>query len=332
MHRISTIDVHVAGEPLRVITSGFPDVAGRTILERREDLARRHDHLRKALMWEPRGHPDMYGCLPTPPVSRDAHLGVLFMHNGGYSTMCGHGVIGLVTMALETGMVSFTGSETIVVLDTPSGSVTAWATTEGNRVRSVAFRNVPSFVAALDERVDVPGVGVVSYDLAFGGAFYVVCQAQDLGVRLTPQDYRRIIDVGGRIKQAVMSRMTPIHPQQEELSYLYGTILVDRAQSPEALSRNVCVFADGAVDRSPTGTGVSVRMAILEARGELKAGEEYVVESLIGSRFSGRIVDITSVGSFRAIIPEIRGSGFMTGRHEFVIDPDDPFAEGFLLR
>lgn len=332
MYRISTVDVHVAGEPLRIITDGFPEVTGRTLLEKRRDLARRHDSLRKALMWEPRGHPDMYGCLPTPPVSQEAHLGVLFMHNEGYSTMCGHGVIGMVTMALETGMLPTSGAVTSVCLDTPSGPVTARAMSEQNRVRWVAFRNVPSFAAKLNEHIDVPGLGPLSYDLAFGGAFYVVCQARDLGVRLIPQEYRRIIEIGMRIKHAVMKRMTPTHPREGDLGYLYGTILVDRPEGSAAMSRNVCVFADGSVDRSPTGTGLSARLAILEARGELKAEEDYVVESLIGSRFSGRIVDTTSVGPYRAIIPEIGGSGFITGRHEFVIDPDDPFAEGFLLR
>jgi len=330
--RITAIDAHAGGEPLRVITGGLPPIPGDTILDRRRYLRQHLDHLRTALMWEPRGHADMYGAIPTDPVSPEADLGVLFMHNEGYSTMCGHGIIGLVTVALETGMLPVTGPVTTVKLDTPAGLVTARAKVQNGRVRSVAFENVPSFVYALDQTIDVPGLGPVRYDVAFGGAFYAYCQAADLDVGLGPSDFRRLIQVGTAVKQAVMESLPIRHPFEEDLSFLYGTILVGPPQSDDADSRNVCIFAEGEVDRCPTGTGVSGRLALNHARGQLTPGQPFVVESIIGTRFTGRIVDTTTFGPYQAIIPEIEGSAHIVGRHEFLIDPNDPLRDGFILR
>ncbi len=332
MHRIATIDVHVAGEPLRVITGGFPDLPGKTLLEKRRGARERYDHFRRALMWEPRGHADMYGCLLVPPTAPQADLGVLFFHNEGYSTMCGHGVIGLVTVVLENGILPAVEPETIVRLETPSGLVTARATVQGKRVRSVAFQNVPSFVAALDQVVEVPGMGSIRYDLAFGGAYYAFCRAEEAGVALHPAAARRLIDIGMAIKKAVSASRSVVHPLEPELSFLYGTIFVGHPQTPGADSRHVCVFADGALDRSPTGTGVSARLAVLQARGELRDLQPYVVESLLGTRFTGRILERVEYGAVQAVIPEVAGCAYSTGRHEFLIDPDDPLRSGFLLQ
>jgi len=332
MHRITTIDVHVAGEPLRVITGGFPVPPGKTILEKRRAAQEQYDHLRRALMWEPRGHPDMYGCLLLPPTTPEADLGVLFLHNEGYSTMCGHGVIGLVTVALENGILRMAEPETIVRLETPSGLVTARAFVERGRVRSVSFRNVPSFVAAVDQIVEVPGLGAVRYDLAFGGAFYAFCLAAELGVELKPGEARRLADLGQAIKAAVAASRVLVHPVEPELAFLYGTIFVGPSQTPGADSRQVCIFADGALDRSPTGTGVSARLALLQARGELEDRQPYVVESLLSTCFSGRILERLTFAGVPAVIPEVEGSAYLTGRHEFLIDPEDPLRSGFLLR
>jgi len=330
--RITSIDAHTAGEPFRVITSGFPEPQGDTILARRR-YAREHlDHLRTALMWEPRGHADMYGCIVTPPVTPGADIGILFMHNEGYSTMCGHGIVGITKVALETGLLPMTEPETTIKIDAPAGLITAHARVENGQVTEVRFHNVPSFVLALDQHVDVPGLGSVRYDIAFGGAFYAFVRAEDAGVRCLPDDFRQLIEKGIVIKQAVMAARPIPHPFEEDLSFLYGTIFIGPPQGVGAHSRNVCIFADGEVDRCPTGTGVSARLALHRARGEIDPGETIVVESIIGSRFTGRIVEETTFGPYPAVIPEVGGTAHITGRHEFLIDPDDPLREGFILR
>jgi trans-L-3-hydroxyproline dehydratase len=330
--RITTIDAHTAGEPFRVITSGYPALPGATILERRRYARDNLDGLRTALMWEPRGHADMYGCIVTPPVLPEADIGVLFMHNEGYSTMCGHGIIGIAKVALETGLVPIASPESTIRIDTPAGLVTARARVEDGRVTSVRFENVPSFVLALDEAVEVPGLGRVRYDLAFGGAFYAFVDAADVGLECTPAHFRHILEAGVAIKRAVMATRSIPHPFEEDLSFLYGTIFVGPPRGEGAHSRNVCVFAEGEVDRCPTGTGVSARLAIRAARGDVGVGEPMVVESIIGTRFTGRIVETTSLGPHPAVIPEVEGTARITGRHEFLIDPEDPLREGFILR
>ena len=330
--KITTIDAHTEGEPFRVITGGFPDLLGETILARRRYAKTHLDHLRRALMWEPRGHADMYGCIVTPPVSPEADIGVLFMHNEGYSTMCGHGIIGIATVALETGMLPMTEPETIIKIDTPAGLVTAHARVSEGRVKSVYFHNVPSFVLALDETVEVPGLGKVRYDLAFGGGFYAYVQAEDVGLTCTPEDFRALIEKGMAIKRAVMATRPITHPFEEDLGFLYGTIFIGPPLDEEAHSRNVCIFADGQVDRCPTGTGISGRLAIHNARGEVSLNQPIVVESIIGSRFTGSIVETTTFGPYSAIIPQVEGTAHITGRHEFLIDPTDPLRNGFILR
>ena len=330
--RITTIDAHTAGEPFRVITSGYPELPGDTILARRRYAKEHLDHLRTALMWEPRGHADMYGCIITPPVSRQAGIGILFIHNEGYSTMCGHGIIGIATVALETGMLPIEEPETTVRIDTPAGLVTAYARVHEGRVSSVYFHNVPSFVVALDQEVGVPGLGPVRYDLAFGGAFYAYVKAADVGLRCTPEDFRPLIEKGMAIKRALMASRAIAHPFEEDLSFLYGTIFTGPPLQSDAHSRNVCIFAEGEVDRSPTGTGVSGRLAIHHARGEIRLGEPIVIESIIGSTFKGRVVSSTRFGPYDAIIPEVEGSAHITGRHEFLVDPLDPLRRGFILR
>lgn len=330
--KITTIDAHTEGEPFRVITGGFPDLPGDTILARRRYAKEHYDHLRTALMWEPRGHADMYGCIVTPPVTPGADLGILFIHNEGFSTMCGHGIIGIATVALETGMLPVIEPETTLKIDSPAGLVTAHARMVNGRVRSVCFHNVPSFVVGLDEIIDVPGLGRVSYDLAFGGAFYAYVRAEAVGLTCTPEHYRALIETGMAIKRAIMASRTIPHPFEPDLSFLYGTIFVGPPQAEGAHSRNVCIFAEGEVDRSPTGTGVSGRLAIHHARGEISLNQPIVIESIIGSRFSGRVVETTTFGPYPAIIPQVEGTAHITGRHEFLIDPDDPLRDGFMLR
>jgi len=328
--RITTLDAHTEGEPLRIVVDGFPEIPGDTILARRRYAKEHFDHLRTMLMWEPRGHREMYGCIVVPPVSTDADFGVLFLHNEGFSTMCGHGIIGIATVAAQTGMVEIAEPETVIRIDTPAGLVTAYVSVRSGEVRSVRFQNVPSFVVALDEVVDVPGIGPVRYDLAFGGAFYAYVQADQLGLNCLPAEVPRLIEQGMMIKRAVM-RARPIeHPFETDLSFLYGTIFLAPPVG-RAHSRNVCIFAEGEVDRSPTGTGVSGRLAIHFERNELRIGQELLIESIIGSTFKGRVVERTRFGPYEAIIPEVEGRAFITGRNEFIVDPADPLRNGFVI-
>jgi trans-L-3-hydroxyproline dehydratase len=329
--RVATVDAHAEGEPLRVILAGFPALDGGTVLDRRRFARETLDHLRRALMWEPRGHADQYGCILTPPVSPGASFGVVFTHNEGYSTMCGHGVIAVVRVVLELGLLPTLEPTTPETLDTPAGPVHATAKVRDGRVESVAFRNVPSW-AELDLQVTVPGLGPVPYDLAFGGAFYACVDAGALGLDLVPRAVGRLVDTGMAIKNAVQARARPKHPTEPELGFLYGTIFVGAAADPGHHSRNVCVFAEGEVDRSPTGTGVSGRLAVHHARGELAVGEPMVVESILGTCFTGRVVEEITWGGRATVVPEVEGRAWITGRHEFLIDPADPLRHGFLVR
>jgi proline racemase len=336
---IITIDAHAAGEPLRIITSGLPELPGATMLEKRRYMQQHFDHIRRALMWEPRGHQDMYGCVLTDPVSREGDLGVLFMHNEGYSTMCGHGVIALVTALLESGAMLPTGQQAEINLDTPAGLVRATTHHTGDgrvepiRVERVSFLNVPSFVYARDLEITVPDFGQLKVDVAFGGAFYAVLDAEQVGLRVTPEQVERLAAAGEVIKRAVNAVLPIKHPFEEDLGFLYGTILTGPPEDPAHHSRNVCIFANAEVDRSPTGTGVSARLALLHAKGEITEGQQIVIESILGanSAFGGRVVGQTQVGPHEAIIPEVSGRAFITGRHEFFIDPRDELGRGFLL-
>lgn len=326
---ITSIDAHTAGEPLRIITGGLPPIPGDTLLAKRR-YAREHlDSLRTALMWEPRGHADMYGCILTEPVTPDGTLGVLFLHNEGFSTMCGHGVIALVKVGIETGLLA---PDPVIRLDTPAGRVTAYPRYDGGRVTHVSFHNVPSFVYALNQTVDVPGLGRVRYDLAFGGAFYAYVRADEVGVGLTPADFRTLIDLGMGIKQAIMAVGFPQHPFEPDLSLLYGVIFTGAAHNPAHHSREVCVFADGEVDRSPTGTGVSGRAALHYARGEIGLREPFVVESILGTTFTGEVIETTTFGPYPAVVPQVTGTAHLVGRSEWLIDPADELGAGFLLR
>ena len=330
--KVTTIDAHTEGEPFRVITGGLPELPGDTILERRRYMMNHLDHLRTALMWEPRGHADMYGCIVTAPVSEEADFGVLFMHNEGYSSMCGHGIIGITKVVLETGMLPMIPPVTTLKIDSPAGMITAYARIDDHRVVGVSFRNVPSFVLAMDETVSVPGLGRVHYDIAYGGAFYAYVDAEPLGLRTQPVDFAFLVQKGMAIKRAIVDSRPVVHPFEEDLGFLYGTIFTAPPRSEDGHSSNVCIFADGEVDRSPTGTGVSGRLALLYAKGQIELGQPVVIESIIDSRFTGRVVSTTRFGPHDAVVPEIEGTAYITGRHEFLIDPDDPLKRGFVLR
>ena len=328
--RISTIEMHTGGEPLRVITAGLPPIEGRTVLEKRRYFREHYDHLRTGLMWEPRGHADMYGAVVLRSESAD--FDVFFLHNEGYSTMCGHAIIALTTLALEMEPRCAGADARALTINVPAGTVHARGVMAGGRVRQVFFRNVPSFAYLRDGNIEVAGLGRVRFDIAYGGAFYAIIEAAPLGLALGPEDYGRLIDHGRRIKRAIIEQCPVTHPTERDLSFLYGTIFVGPAMTPEHHSRNVTVFADGEIDRSATGTGVSARAALLHARGELRAGERISIESLLGSTMTVRCVEECRFGPHAAIIPEVGGAAHVIGRSEFCFDPDDPLGRGFFLR
>jgi proline racemase len=329
--RITTIEMHTGGEPLRVFTSGLPQIEGRTVLEKRRYFREHYDHLRKATMWEPRGHADMYGAVLSPSLAAD--FDVFFLHNEGYSTMCGHAIIALTTLAVEAGWVQAADdSEVTLTFNVPAGTISARASVREGRAHSVSFRNVPSFVYLLDQEVDVTGIGRVQFDVAYGGAFYAVVDARSLGLELTPGNVGQLMDYGCRIKRAVMDACEIKHPFETDLGFLYGTILTAPAQVNGHHSRNVCVFADGEVDRSATGSGVSARAAVHYARGELALNGVITIESIVGSTMTVRVLEEVMFGPHEAIVPEVGGSSYLTGRNEFWFDPEDPLVGGFLVR
>ena len=320
--RIETVDYHAGGEPFRIVTGGVAPLEGTTILERRR-FAREHlDHIRRLLVFEPRGHADMYGCHVVPPNDDGADLGVVFFHNEGYSTACGHGTIALVTWALESGLVDRRDGETRVVVDVPSGRLETWATVREGRVRSVRFRNVPSFVWA--QGLETAGRIV---DVAFGGAFYATLEE-----RVEPRELPRLIELGRRLKAELETAHDVVHPVEPELRDVYGVIFWQEEGESPLTQRNVTVFADGEVDRSPCGSGTSARLAVLDAEGRLPRGEVLRHLSIVGSEFTGRVVGEEDVAGRAAVVTEVEGSAYRTGRAEFGLDPDDPLGEGFLLR
>lgn len=328
---ISTVDAHAAGEPLRITTAGVPPLPGASILERRRYMAEHYDHIRRSLLYEPRGHADMYGAVLTPPVTPDADFGVLFLTNEGYSTMCGHGVIALTTVLLETGMLLSDEPRTDVVYDSPAGLIRAQAQVEDGRVTAVGFRNVPAFRCAQGIEV-ATSVGPVRADIAYGGAFYALVDAADLELEVRPENTERLRQFGMEIKRSVERKIEVVHPEESEVRGIYGTIISGPPESADADGRNITVYAEGAVDRSPCGTGTSAKLSVLYADGRIPIDRPYVHESVIGTTFTGRVLSETTIGPFAAVETEIAGRGFLTGFHQFVVDPDDPTAGGFLVR
>jgi proline racemase len=319
---IRTVDYHTGGEPFRIVVGGVDRPRGTTILERRRDALERLDHVRRLLVHEPRGHADMYGCHVVPGNDEGADLGVVFFHNAGYSTACGHGTIALVTWALDEGIVERREGENRVVVDVPSGRLETTAVVEGGKVRSVTFRNVPSFVWATGVRVRE-----LMVDVAFGGAFYA-----SLEERVAPEELPRLIELGRGLKRVLEAEHEIVHPLEPELRDVYGVIFWQHEGEVPFAQRNVTVFADGEVDRSPCGSGTSARLALLDASGRLGRGAALHHRSIVGSEFVARVVAEEEVAGRRAVVTEVTGSAYRTGESSFTLDPDDPLGEGFLLR
>jgi len=320
---VETVDYHTAGEPFRIVTAGAVALVGTTILDKRRDAVARCDHVRRLLVNEPRGHADMYGCFVCEPDDGGGDLGVVFFHNAGYSTACGHGTIALVTWAIEEGLLERGEGDQRVVVDVPSGRLETWATVAGGKVRSVRFRNVPAFVW----RTGIAAVGR-EVDVAFGGAFYASCEE-----RVEPSELPRLIELGRAIKRELEASHEIVHPAEAELRDVYGVIFWQHEDAgPPLAQRNVTVFADGEVDRSPCGSGTSARLALLHSAGGLRSGEDLLHRSIVGTEFRGRIVGETAVAGRPAVVTEVVGSAYRTGRHVFELDPEDELGDGFLLR
>ncbi len=330
--RISTIDMHTGGEPLRILVDGYPEVPGETILEKRKYFRDQLDHIRKGIMWEPRGHADMYGAVLTGPCSREADFGTFFMHNEGYSTMCGHAIIALTKFVLDTGLIKKTGVTPRLIIDAPPGQIESTAYRDNDVVSHVSFKNVPSFVLYQDQQIEVKGLGLVKYDVAFGGAFYAIVDAEQLNLSLEPSGVNRLIDTGMQIKRSLMKQKKITHPYEKDLSFLYGCIFTGKALNPSRDSRNVCIFASGEVDRSATGSGVSARAALHHARGELNLGEKMEIESILGTSMEVELAELTRFGPHQAVIPRVSGTASFTGANHFYFDPGDPLKEGFIIR
>jgi proline racemase len=332
MFTIRTIDAHTAGEPLRLIVDGFPSVEGATMQDKREWVGANYDHLRTALMLEPRGHMDMYGALLTEPERAVSDAGVLFMHNAGFSTMCGHGVIAVATIAIERGLITPRRADEIV-LDTPAGQVIArprLAAAAVPRVAGVSFRNVPSFVLHPAVAIRLDG-RTIHADVAFGGAFYAIVDSEAAGLAIRGDRLAELRRAGMAIKQGVEAAVRVEHPEQPGLHGIYGTIFTGPPTSADADLRNVTVFAESEVDRSPCGTGTCAVMAVLAAMGILTPEQTFTHESIIGTRFRGRVAAELTVGDLPAIQPEIEGEAYITGESTFFIDERDPLVFGFRL-
>ena len=330
--RISTIDMHTGGEPLRILVDGYPEVRGETILEKRKYFRDHLDHIRRGVMWEPRGHADMYGAVLTDACTREADFGTFFLHNEGYSTMCGHAIIALSKFVLDTGLVEKKGTHPQLLIDAPPGLILSTASRENGIVKSVTFKNVPSFVLYRDQEIEVPDLGEIRYDVAFGGAFYAIVDADQVKLSLDPSGVSKLIEAGMQIKRSVMNRQVIAHPFEPDLSFLYGCIFTGSPEKSSRHSRNVCIFANGEVDRSATGSGVSARAALHHARGELNPGEKMEIESILGTTMVVEVAEVTSFGPYDAVIPRVSGTASFTGKNSFWFDPNDPLKKGFIIR
>ncbi|MDD6072677.1 MAG: proline racemase family protein [Clostridium sp.] len=327
---IFTVESHTMGEPLRLVVGGIPNLKGNTIPEKRDYFIKHYDYLRTALMLEPRGHKDMFGAILTQPTMPEADVGVIFMHGKGFHNMCGHGTIATNTILVETGLVDVTEPVTTIHMEAPAGLVTVHVKVEDGRAKEVSFENVPAFLYQEQVPVEVPGRETVTVDIAFGGSFFAMLDAEQLGIDICPENTDALIKAGMEIIEAANRQIPVIHPELPHIKTIDLCEIYGPAKSPDADLQNITIF-DGQIDRSPCGTGTSAKVAALWARGKLKLGEPFVYESVIGTKFTGRALRETMVGQYRAVVPEITGSAYITGHSQFLIDDEDPVKYGFSL-
>ncbi|WP_449276951.1 proline racemase family protein [Leucobacter sp. GX24907] len=326
------VDSHTEGMPTRVITGGYGVIPGSTMAERRTWFMENDDRIRTLLMTEPRGHSSMSGAILQPPTRDDADWGVLYIEVSGCLPMCGHGTIGVCTVLVETGLVEVQEPVTTIRLDTPAGLVVAEVAVKDGKAETVTIKNVPSFVDRLDATVEVPGLGTVNYDLAFGGNFYAIVDLESLGIewRDDRSNKDELLHAGLAIMDAINEADEPVHPERPDIRQCHHVYLKKPGSTAQESQHAMAIYP-GWFDRSPCGTGTSARMAQLHARGELPLHTDFVNKSYIGSRFIGRLVEETEVAGRKAVIPTITGRAWITGTAQYMIDPTDPFPEGFLL-
>lgn len=331
---LTVIDMHTDGEPLRIVTSGYPPIPKGTILEKRAYVRDNLDHLRKMLIFEPRGHYDMYGALLVEPDLPGADLAVLFMHNEGYSTMCGHAVIALGRYAIDQGLVPAVEPVTTVNIECPCGLVIASVEVGDGRTGAVSFESVPSFLLARDRSLELDGYGRIDFDISYGGAFYALADCRQFGLEFGKSRARDFVDAATALTEQVKQKFPPSHPDAAELGFLYGTILTDGGDGSDGVpTKNVCVFADAEVDRSPTGSGVTARLAAMHAKGEIAIGEMRLFESIVGSRFTGAVArEVTLADGTPGIVARVGGQAHYSGKAEFWLEESDALDKGFLIR
>ncbi|UWD49570.1 proline racemase [Clostridioides difficile] len=329
---IQAIDSHTAGEATRIVVGGIPNIKGNSMPEKKEYLEKNLDYLRTAIMLEPRGHNDMFGSVMTQPCCPDADFGIIFMDGGGYLNMCGHGTIGAMTAAIETGVVPAVEPITHVVMEAPAGIIRGDVTVVDGKAKEVSFLNVPAFLYKEGVEVDLPGVGTVKFDISFGGSFFAIIHASQLGLKIEPQNAGKLTELAMKLRDIINEKIEIQHPTLAHIKTVDLVEIYDAPTHPEATYKNVVIFGQGQVDRSPCGTGTSAKLATLHAKGELKVGEKFVYESILGTLFKGEIVEETKVADFNAVIPKISGSAYITGFNHFVIDEEDPLKHGFILK
>lgn len=323
----TAVDTHTVGEFTRIITSGFPELVGDTMIERKNFLAEHHDKYRQALMFEPRGHHDMFGALLTDPIHEECDFGIIYMDTGDYLNMCGHGTIGAVTAIIESGLVPAVEPYTEVVLDAPAGIIRTKAEVKDGKVLNVTLTNVPSFLYKENLTTVIDG-REITYDISFGGSFFALVDVEKLGWEVTPENIPMLTDFGMKVIKQVNEEVKIQHPELDitsvDLAELYCS-----SPTKGCDKRNVVIFGDNMADRSPCGTGTSAKLATLHKRGEIGVGEPFIYESFIGSQFKGVILKETKVAEYDAVIPQITGNAYVTGLATYVIDPADPLKYGF---
>ncbi|WP_394888731.1 proline racemase family protein [Mesorhizobium sp. AaZ16] len=331
MDKLTVVDMHTGGEPLRIVIGGYPPIPAGTILEKRAWVRDNLDHLRRILIFEPRGHYDMYGALLVEPNLPGADLAVLFMHNEGYSTMCGHAIIALGRYAVDHGIVAAREPVTTVNIECPCGMVVASVEVTNGKAGSVSFESVPAFLFARDQTVRLPGFGEIVFDIAYGGAFYALADCRQFGLEFGQNRVRDFVDAATALTDKLKAEFPLSHPDHSDLAFLYGTILSGDGSGGRA-TKNVCVFAEAEVDRSPTGSGVTARLAAMHAKGQIAIGETRIFESIVGSQFTGSVARTTKAGPHEAIVARVGGRAYYCGRAEFIVEEDDPLGRGFLVR
>lgn len=328
---INAVDGHTAGEAVRTVVSGFPKVPGATLPEKKQWLEDNMDWVRTGIMLEPRGHNEMFGSMLVDPVDPEADYGIIFMDGGGYLNMCGHGTIGAMTIAVETGIVEAVEPVTHVVQEAPAGIIRGDVSVEDGMAKKVSFKNVPSFLYKEDQEVELPVYGKIKFDISFGGSFFAIAKVDQIGIEIVPENAAKLKDLGIQLRDIINEEIEIKHPTLEHIKTVDLVEWWSETDNPNATLKNCVVFGQGQVDRSPCGTGTSAKLATLHAKGELEIGEKFYYESILGTIFEGEIVEETKIGEYDAIIPQITGSAYITGFNNFIFNEEDPLNHGFVL-